>query len=205
MSSGTLFLQSALIGLSVAAPLGPIGLLCMQRALESGARYGLVSGLGAASADALYALLGALGTNALMHAFTGIAGPLALAGALFMLWLGVGMLRAPTASDPAKTPRTTGLPAAYASVLALTATNPMTVTTFIAIFAALGSQQAVAGGTAVFVSGVFIGSALWWVVLSFGCAALRHRINLQIRSGINRAAGAVLVAFALYKLAQLAI
>ncbi len=203
MSSATLFWQSALIGLSVAAPLGPVGLLCMQRSLESGARRGFVSGLGAASADALYALLGALGAGTLLPMFAGWEGWLAGAGAAFMLWLAVGMLRAPAAAEAAGARDGGGLLAAYTSVLALTATNPLTVSSFIAIFATLGVQQQTSAGSLLFALGVFAGSALWWALLSTGCAALGRQLGVPIRKRINRAAGLLLAGFALFKLAQL--
>ncbi|NDV13841.1 LysE family translocator [Crenobacter caeni] len=204
MSSATLFWQSALVGLSVAAPLGPIGLLCMQRSLESGARRGFVSGLGAASADMLYALLGALGAGALVRVFVGWENWLAAAGAAFMLWLALGMLRAPSTVKAAGARDGGGLLAAYTSVLALTATNPLTVSSFIAIFATLGVRQETGTGSLLFALGVFAGSALWWALLSAGCSVLGRQLDVSLRVRINRAAGLLLAAFALFKLAQLA-
>ncbi|TIC82389.1 LysE family translocator [Crenobacter intestini] len=203
MSSATLFWQSALVGLSVAAPLGPIGLLCMQRSLESGARRGFVSGLGAASADALYALLGALGAGTLLRMFAGWEGWLAGAGAAFMLWLAVGILRAPAAADAAGARESGGLLSAYTSVLALTATNPLTVSSFIAIFATLGVQQQTGTSSLLFALGVFAGSALWWGLLSLGCALLGRQVTMPLRVRINRFAGLLLAVFALFKLTQL--
>lgn len=203
MSSATLFWQSALIGLSVAAPLGPIGLLCMQRSLESGARRGFASGLGAASADALYALLGALGAGTLLRVFAGWEGWLASAGAAFMLWLAVGMLRAPAAAEAAGARDGGGLLAAYTSVLALTATNPLTVSSFIAIFATLGVPQQTGAGSLLFALGVFAGSALWWALLSVACAVLGRQLDVQLRLRINRTAALALMAFALFKISLL--
>ncbi len=86
---GVLFLKSALIGLSIAAPVGPIGLLCIQRTLSHGARIGFISGLGAACADACFGMIGAFGVAAITQAFVALAQPLALAGSALLLWMGV--------------------------------------------------------------------------------------------------------------------
>ncbi|HCN69354.1 MAG TPA: lysine transporter LysE, partial [Candidatus Accumulibacter sp.] len=95
MVDGLLFLKAALIGLSIAAPVGPIGLLCIQRTLTHGARVGFVSGLGAAAADGVYGAVGAFGLAAVTQFFVTLALPLAICGAIFLAWMGVRLWRTP--------------------------------------------------------------------------------------------------------------
>jgi threonine/homoserine/homoserine lactone efflux protein len=200
---GLLFLKSLLIGLSIAAPVGPIGLLCIQRSLGHGARIGFISGLGAAAADACYGALGAFGIGAITQAFVALATPLALAGALFLAWMGLRMLRATPperaarAGDPVR-----ALPA-FASVFLLTLSNPLTILSFIAIFATLAGGEALSGTAGlVMVAGVFCGSALWWLALCLGVAAVRHRLDAHAMRWIDRTAGAFLLGFAAWQLAR---
>ncbi|MFZ6050035.1 LysE family translocator [Pseudomonas sp. CR3202] len=198
-----LFLKSVLIGLSIAAPVGPIGLLCIQRSLGHGARIGFISGLGAAAADACYGALGAFGIGALTHSFVTLATPLALAGALFLAWMGLKMLRATPsehaagAGDPAR-----ALPA-FVSVFLLTLSNPLTILSFIAIFATLSSGETLSATSGlVMVLGVFCGSALWWLALSLGVATVRHRLDARAMQWIDRTAGVVLLGFAAWQLVR---
>lgn len=203
-----LFFKAGLIGLSIAAPVGPIGLLCIQRTLAHGRRIGFVSGLGAATADAAYGALGVFGVSALTSAFVALRVPLALFGALFLAWMGAQMLRSRAATQAAATNATDATEGgsafkAYASVLALTLTNPMTILSFSAIFATLAAGAATTASPVWMVLGVFAGSALWWLGLSLVVAALRHRIAASTMRRINQTAGVVLLGFAVYQLASL--
>ncbi len=200
-----LFFKAGLIGLSIAAPVGPIGLLCIQRTLAHGRRIGFVSGLGAATADAAYGALGVFGVSALTSAFVALRVPLALLGALFLAWMGMQMLRSHVATQAAaaNTAESRSAFKAYASVLALTLTNPMTILSFSAIFATLAAGAATTASPVWMVLGVFVGSALWWLGLSLVVAALRHRIAASTMRRINQTAGVVLLGFAVYQLASL--
>lgn len=196
-----LFLKSALIGLSIAAPVGPIGLLCIQRSLAHGTHIGFISGLGAAAADACYGAVGAFGIGAITRHFVELATPLALAGALFLAWMGLKMLgatppeRAANAVDPAR-----ALPA-FASVFVLTLSNPLTILSFIAIFATLaGGSPLSAASATLMVVGVFCGSAAWWLMLALGIATIRHRLDARAMRWIDRIAGGCLLAFAVWQL-----
>ena len=204
-----LFFKAALIGLSIAAPVGPIGLLCIQRTLARGRRIGFVSGLGAATADAAYGALGVFGISALTATFVALRVPLALFGALFLGWLGVQMLRsrapakAAEASEAGEAGNSGSAVKAYASVLALTLTNPMTILSFSAIFATLSAGAATTASPVWMVLGVFLGSAVWWLGLSLVVAALRHRIAANTMVRINQVAGLVLLGFGGYQLVSL--
>ena len=206
-----LFLASLLIGLSIAAPVGPIGLLTIQRSLDHGARAGLATGLGAAAADAVYGAVGAYGVTWLVNALIALRVPLAIFGGAFLLWMAWRLVRAPLATQAATAtaqgPAAAG-PAArgwqyVAGTFVLTLSNPATIFSFIAIFGAMGSRAAIAS-PAVMVAGILIGSALWWLLLSSAVGRLRGRFDAVWRRRINRASALVLAGFALWQLASLA-
>lgn len=196
-----LFGKASVIGLSIAAPVGPIGLLCMQRTLAGGMSAGFVSGLGAASADAIYGAIGAFGLSAVTQLFTELATPLALFGGLFLLWMGVRLLRASAASEPAGSASRHGAISAFGSTFLLTLANPMTILSFVAVFSALGGSQQLSSELATtMVVGVFTGSALWWLALAVGVSLLRHRIEAAAMRRISQLAACLLIAFALWQL-----
>ena len=201
MVDGLLFLKAALIGLSIAAPVGPIGLLCIQRTLTHGARVGFVSGLGAAAADGVYGAVGAFGLAAVTQFFVTLALPLAICGAIFLAWMGVRLWRTPAPPPVVGADAGAGAWRAFASVFALTLTNPMTILSFIAVFATIGGDAAMTGTAAVImVLGVFAGSALWWLMLASAIAAVRQRIGPRAMQAINRTAGVFLLGFATWQL-----
>jgi threonine/homoserine/homoserine lactone efflux protein len=192
-----LFLKAALLGLSVAAPVGPIGILCIRRTLSDGQRIGFASGLGAATADALYGVGAALGL-AIASTQT-FAGPLRLAGGAYLFYLGVRTFRSPPGETAANV-SARGAFQAWSSTFFLTVTNPMTLMSFAAMFSAIGMP---AGGAtlavaATLVGGVFLGSAAWWLGLSTAVGAFRARVTPQHLVWINRAAGVALIGFALF-------
>jgi threonine/homoserine/homoserine lactone efflux protein len=200
-----LFLKSLLIGLSIAAPVGPIGLLCIQRTLEHGARVGLATGLGAAVADALYGAIGVMGLGAVLAVLVGARTWLVLAGGLFLVWLGVAtLLRAqrPASAAAAGAPGTADLARAFAGTFALTLSNPMTILSFLAVFASLAGDLKALGpqAQAVMVAGVFAGSAAWWLALSATVARLRHRLPDRVLVAIRRASGVLVAGFGLFQL-----
>lgn len=198
MTEPLLFVKSLLLGLAIAAPLGPIGALCINRTLERGFAAGVAGGLGTALADGVYAALAAAGFAAFAGVLDIIDVPLRLVGGAFMLWLGWRSL-------------TPGPPRAVASVSArdligttaatflLTITNPMTILSFAALFAGLGLASGTGTGSAVLVvAGVFAGSMLWWCILSGGVAFSRHRLPDAFAAWVSRLSGAVLIAFGLW-------
>jgi len=199
-----LFLKSALIGLSIAAPVGPIGLLCIQRTLAHGAKIGFVSGLGAAAADGAYGVLGAFGLASITQIFVTLATPLATGWAIFLGWMGLQLLRAEPARDVATASDAVHPARAFGSVFALTLTNPMTILSFVAVFAAIGGSATLDAASAGWmVLGVFCGSALWWLLLAGIVATVRHRIGVRAMRAINGVAGAFLLGLAGWQLAGL--
>jgi putative LysE/RhtB family amino acid efflux pump len=195
-----LFLKSILLGLAIAAPLGPIGALCINRTLEQGFLAGLAGGLGTALADGTYAALAAAGFAAFSDALARIDIPLRLAGGAFMLWLGWKSI----ASRPARKAATVSardLLSTTAATYILTIANPMTILSFAALFAGLGLASASGySGTLPVVAGVFAGSMLWWGLLSGGVALMRHRLPKGLALWISRLSGAILLGFGLWAL-----
>jgi putative LysE/RhtB family amino acid efflux pump len=199
-----LFLRGILLGLAVAAPVGPIGVLCIQRSLAGGFWMGFSGGIGTAVADALYAALAAAGFAVLLGGTLGMVGPVPLqqilqwGGALFIAWLGWRTFATPVAADAANAPVEDRPLRLFAVTFALTMSNPATILSFAALFAGLGlAADPSLDAAASAVAGVFIGSLLWWALLSGGIAALRHRVSAEIRRWINRTAGLVLILFAI--------
>jgi threonine/homoserine/homoserine lactone efflux protein len=200
------FLQGLLVGLSIAAPVGPIGLLCIQRTLAKGRISGLVSGLGAATADATYGAVAGFGVAFVSGFLVSQQFWIRLLGGAFLMLLGSRIfLSAP--KDSARLAGRQNLVGDYASTFALTLSNPLTIVSFTAIFAGLGlvGQSGNYLTAAILVSGVFSGSTLWWVILSTGVGAIKGRIRPGQMRWINRISGITIAGFGVIALLSLAI
>ena len=194
----------ALVGFSIAVPVGPVGLLCIRRSLSDGRLAGFVTGMGAAAADTLYGLAAAFSLTALTTFLVDHRTSLQLFGGLFMLGLGVATLRSrPVASTADRPAHHAGI--AFASAFAITATNPMTVFAFIGIFAGLNHPAADTLASMRLVLGVFLGSAAWWLILSNGAAHFSRKLRSGGFRALNLIAGTGIVLIALWQLAQLAL
>lgn len=192
----SLFFRGFILGFAIAMPVGPIGLLCIQRTLSQGRLIGLVSGLGAATADAIYGAIAAFGLTLVTAFLVEQQFWLGLAGGLFLCYLGIRTLLAAPATNAANA-EAKGVLGAYSSTLLLTLTNPITILAFVAIFAGAGLSNT--GGdvwsAVLMVLGVFCGSAAWWLLLSGGVSLLRGVMTANVLRWVNRLAGAVIVAF----------
>lgn len=185
-----------MIGFSIAAPVGPIGVLCIQRTLAQGRATGFVSGLGAATADAFYGCIAGFGVTFISSFLVSQQTWLRLVGGMFLLYLGVRTFLSKPAEGPARA-RGGSLAGAYASTLLLTLTNPMTILSFAAIFAGLGLVSAAGNylSAVTLVLGVFCGSASWWLLLSTVVSIFRSRINPGAFQWVNRISGIVIAGF----------
>lgn len=192
----SLFLRDLVIGFSIAAPVGPIGVLCIRRTLTDGQISGLVSGLGAATADAFYGCVAGFGLTFISSFLVGQKMWLSLFGGLFLLYLGIKTLLSKPAEKEA-TIRQNGLFGSYLSTFLLTLTNPMTILSFAAIFAALGlgNTSGSYASALILVLGVFLGSAIWWLFLSGGVGLFRDKFNTQGLLWVNRISGVIITAF----------
>jgi len=197
-----LFGTAVAMGLAIAAPLGPIGALCIERTLRGGFRAGMAGGLGTALADALFAALAAAGFASFAATVALIERPLGLIGGAFLIWLGVRALRpAPPQTVAAKAPP--GALSVMAATFGLTLANPATILSFAAIFAGLGLARTAGPAEAVaVVAGIFTGSLLWWALLSGTVALLRHRLPPGFARATALASGAVMVGFGIWALAR---
>jgi len=197
-------LRGFIIGLSIAAPVGPIGILCIRRTLANGRVAGIISGLGAASADAIYGCIAGFGLTFISNFLVGQQFWLRLLGGIFLGYLGVKtFLSKPT--DRAATVRGNGFAGMYASIFFLTLTNPMTIISFAAIFAGLGlaSSSGSYASAALLVSGVFLGSASWWLILSGLVSIFRVRFQARGLLWVNRISGLIIASFGLFALLSL--
>jgi threonine/homoserine/homoserine lactone efflux protein len=202
LPEATLFAQSLLIGLSIAAPVGPIGLLVIQRTLQRGSIVGLATGLGAAVADALYGAVGAFGVSWIIDALVGARVPLALGGGAFLLWLAWRTWRTPPADKAAHAGGGAGLLSCFAGTFVLTLSNPATIFSFIAVFGTLGARMTVSSPWTM-VAGVLLGSALWWLLLSALVGRLRSRFDARAQAWVNRVSSLLLAGCALWQLGAL--
>ncbi len=186
-----LFLRGILIGLAIAAPVGPIGVLCIRRTLSHGKLAGFLSGMGAATADMLYGAIAAFGLTVITDLLVENTSWLRIIGGCFLLYLGIKTFFEKP-SDHAAQANQSGYFGAYLSTFFLTITNPITILSFAAIFAGtmLTSNT---GSPLVLVAGVFAGSASWWLALSFGVGLMRDRLTANHMTWINRISGIIIV------------
>jgi threonine/homoserine/homoserine lactone efflux protein len=198
-------LKGIAVGIVIALPVGPVGVLCMRRTLYEGVAYGLVSGLGAALADSLYGVVAGFGLTVIRDSLLLERDWLGAVGGLFLFAAG---WRAMIKTGEYRPEPLAGERMAYAfgSTFALTLANPVTILAFAAIFAQIGVDAAGYAGIAILVGGVFLGSLLWWVGLCFAVKALR-RVGLARLGRLSGAAlivsGAALLAVSLLRLASI--
>jgi threonine/homoserine/homoserine lactone efflux protein len=205
-------LQGIFLGVAIAAPVGPISLLCIRRTLLQGRVYGLLTGLGAATADVIYGSLAGLGLVSLNEVLVKGHFWIRLLGGVFLLFLGIRTwFRSPAKKEDEATFSTQVFPAGtgwwvYGSALLLTLSNPLTILSFLAFFAGLG-ETAGFGAALLLVFGVFVGSCLWWLFVSCGVAFCFQRWRMGLSTGhfrhIDRLSGVLLMGFGLIFLGAL--
>ena len=188
-------LKGVLVGLIIAVPTGPVGVLCIRRTIFHGQLAGFVSGLGAASADAIFGIIAAFGLSVVSELLLDYQQWLRLGGSAFLLFLGITAFT----SDPLEGTQDQRDPedliADFASTFLLTIANPITILAFLAIFAGIGfsGAHATLGRAAILVLGVWIGSLVWWAALALGAGAMRVSFGRQHLVWINRGSGGILV------------
>ncbi|MFO1337191.1 MAG: LysE family transporter [Burkholderiaceae bacterium] len=197
-----LFGQSLLIGLSIAAPVGQIGVLAIQRTLDHGRAAGLATGLGAAFADAVYGAIGAFGVTGLIAWLLGLKLWLGLFGGGFLLYLAWRIATRPVVRSAGGHPPAGTLARYVSGTFMLTLSNPTTILSFMAVFGALAGRAPAASPWAM-VAGVLVGSALWWLVLATGVGWLRDRFDERWQRAVNRCSAALLAGLGLWQLGQL--
>ena len=201
----TFLLRGLVIGFSIAAPVGPIGVLCMRRTLAECRAAGFASGLGAATADAVYGCVAGLGLTFFSNILINQQVWLRIIGGIFLCYLGIKTFLAKPV-ELAASYKGSGLIGAYTSTFFLTLTNPMTIFSFSAIFAGLGLTSAVGnyGSAGALVLGVFIGSSLWWLILCCSVGVFREKLDPRGLQWVNMISGAIITGFGLLALLSLA-
>jgi threonine/homoserine/homoserine lactone efflux protein len=187
-----LFFSAVIVGFIAAAPIGPVNVLCIQRTLNQGRAIGIISGLGAATADAVYGGIAGLGLTLTSHILLKNQLWIRSAGGLFLCYLGVRIILAKQGHHVVSN-HVRGIMGAYTSTLILTLANPTTIFSYGIMFVGFGIISPHHGPEAAgfLVPGVFIGSSLWWVTLSGGASMLRSRLNESGFAWVNRISGAI--------------
>lgn len=197
--------KGILLGLSIAAPVGPISILCVKKTMSSGFKIGLISGLGAATADAVYGIIAGFGLSAITAFLMDYRTVLQILGGLFISYLGIkSLLLAPGTDHTEPAPRKSSLNS-YMVTFLLTLSNPMTIVFFLGVFGASGILLShTSTGMPLLVGGIFLGSALWWVFLTWITALFK--INLtegRFRLTLfNKLAGLVMLCFGVIALVE---
>lgn len=188
-----LFLKASLIGFSIAMPIGPVGMLCIQHSLRRGILAGIVAGLGAALADACFGCMAGFGISLLSHVLTHYQLWFQMVGAIFLWFVGIKIFK--SKPKPINDPEISfSWSRIFFSTFALTLTNPFTFICFAAIYASVGiapSEQEVLPA-AILTSGILLGAMLWWVLLTFGVAFIGRKFQLQSSPLLNRISGGIL-------------
>jgi threonine/homoserine/homoserine lactone efflux protein len=184
-----------ILGFAIAAPVGPIGVLCIRRSLAEGRALGFASGLGAATADAVYGAFAGFGLTVVTSFLVNQQTWLRPVGGAFLCYLGIRTLLArPAGEKTAVREKRGGLLGAYASTFLLTLTNPMTILSFAAVFAGMGAGAGGNGAsTALLVLGVFLGSALWWLLLSAGAGLFLGKVGSRGMRAVNLVSGVLIL------------
>ncbi|WP_158745401.1 LysE family translocator [Acidisphaera sp. L21] len=189
------------VGFSIAVPIGPMGLLCIQRTLVAGMRVGVSTGLGAVTVNVAYGALILLGLGTVAPVLAEFGRALGVAGGLFLLWSALRMMRQQrqaVACEAALTPL-----AAYASAVAFNATNPISPLRMVALLSPIVAGAAPAwSGVATLLAGMFAAAAIWWICLSFFVALLRTRLTPAMLTAVNRFAAAGLTLYGAWTLAR---
>lgn len=188
-------LKGVVIGIIIAVPVGPVGIMCLRRTILEGKLAGFISGLGAATADAMFGFIAAFGLTFISDLLIGYHQWLRIVGGLYLLYIGGrALLTAPEVKTGTE-PDAESLLRDFLSSFALTLTNPITILVFLGIFSAIGlsGERATLSRAAILVLGVWLGSLLWWLALSFGLGSLFRSFEPRHLRWINRGSGTILL------------
>jgi threonine/homoserine/homoserine lactone efflux protein len=195
----SLFIKGLLVGFLIAAPVGPVNVMCVRRTIMHGRLVGLVSGMGAATADTIFGAIAAFGLSFVYDMMMTERFWLGLGGGVLLLVMGIRTLLAepPRATDTVDPPNLLG---DYTSTLFLTLTNPVTILSFLAAFTAVGVAadlgEPIGLDDWILLLGVFTGATSWWLLLTEVVASFHGRIPLTLLRWTNRIAGVTILAFA---------
>jgi len=201
-------LKGIVVGFSVSVPLGPIGILCVQRTMNYGRRSGFASGIGAALSDMTYAVITGFSITFIIEFLQNNQLAFQIAGAVLLLLLGIKIyLTQPKLNTGSKGRPNASLIGDMVSTYFLTITNPLTLIVFIGVFAGFGMASDVVSlrSTILIILGIFLGAALWWFALTCIVNLFRSKINENTLRWINKIAGATIVIFVIVSAVSLII
>lgn len=188
------FLKGIAVGLVIAVPVGPVGVLCIRRTIFEGRLFGLLSGLGAATADTIFGIIAGFGLTVVSDLLLGYQEWMRAAGGLFLVYIGISALRKRVVRPEKLETSAENLLSAYLSTFVLTITNPLTILAFLGIFAGVGftGEEATLGRAAMLVAGVLVGSLIWWIGICLGAGLFRDSFGEWHLVWLNRISGGIL-------------
>lgn len=198
-----IFIKGIIIGLSASIPLGPVGLICIQKTLNRKRTNGVVAGMGAALADTFFAVVAAFGISAIHNFIENQQLFLRLSGGIILLFLGLKFfLTNPAIQIRKNRNKNNNLWADFVSVFLLTLSNPLTVVVFGAVFAGFGiiPKESSWLDVTMLISGVFIGAMIWWISLVYVINIFRKKFRLRRLWWMNKIMGAIIILFGLFAL-----
>jgi threonine/homoserine/homoserine lactone efflux protein len=199
----TLLLTGVVIGFALALPIGPVGILCIRKTIAEGHLAGMIVGFGAATADALYGFVAAFGLTVVSDALLNQQMWIRLIGGAFLCYLGVKTYLAKPADSTQQT-NGRGYVASFISTFLLTLTNPLTILAFLGVFAGFGlrDSELSVGSASTLIAGVFLGSSLWFFLLSYGVTLFRKKFNSTGLGWVNRISGVLIFVFGIIAMAS---
>lgn len=199
------FLKGVFIGFSVAAPIGPIAILCIRQNLAYGIWMGIICGLAVSLADGFYSLVAALGANFVNMLVNDHGIWFYLLGGGLLVFIGRKVFLTEISEGQEQIKKKRHYVGAFTYTLFLTLASPMTTFLFIAMFTTAGVFKQTMGSTgiAALVFGVFIGAMAWWTILSTVLAIVRKRVNFKVFLVVNKVSGAAIMAFGLFTLSKI--
>jgi threonine/homoserine/homoserine lactone efflux protein len=200
----SIFFKGVAVGLIVAMPVGPVAALCIQRTLNQGRIQGIISGLGAATADALLAFITAFGLTFVSNFLTKEQVSLRLVGGVLLCYLGTRIILSKPMQQVASGVSRDHI-TNFASMFLLTLANPGTFLTLAAVFAGFGLVRPDSGyiWPSLLVGGVFTGSQLSWLVLCGTAKKVVGMFSPSKLTWLNKAGGIIIIAFGLFILLSL--
>jgi threonine/homoserine/homoserine lactone efflux protein len=192
------FWKGILLGLAIAVPVGPIGILCIRRSITFGQMHGLITGLGAATADAFYGAVAAFGFTAFSALLLKFQNQVEFFGGLFLGWMAWGILKTKPSTETGEL-APSSIAQCFISTILLTISNPATLLAFIAVYTALNvTSDGTYANAAALILGVFSGSAIWWLFLSWVTSRFRSAMSLTAIMRVNLISGALLFTFSIF-------
>lgn len=191
-------IKGIIVGFLASVPLGPVGVLCIQRTINKGRVSGIFSGMGAATVDAFFAVVAAFGLTFIITFIEEQHFYIQLIGGAVLILLGINIFRAnPIKQIRRHRRKKNKLIEDYFSVLLLTLSNPLAIFLFVAAFAGIGMVSAEDSATKswLIVAGVFSGAMIWWFLLTFLINIFRKKFRLKQLWWINKIAGLAIIVF----------